>query len=86
MLQLGQVPSEAPETKPVPLTVNVKSGPPGATAEGTSGWLTNGTGLLWPRAGIAVNDSERQRSAAKDRKRDSATCQSRKASPVVTQL
>ena len=27
----------APETKPVPLTVNVKSGPPGATAEGTSG-------------------------------------------------
>ena len=27
----------APETKPVPLTVSVKSGPPGATAEGTSG-------------------------------------------------
>ena len=27
----------APETKPVPLTVSVKSGPPGATADGTSG-------------------------------------------------
>ena len=34
-----------PGTKPVPFTVSVKSGPPGATAVGTSGWLTNGTGL-----------------------------------------
>jgi hypothetical protein len=34
-----------PETKPVPFTVSVNPGPPGAAASGTSGWLTYGTGF-----------------------------------------
>src|SRR5580700_10316684 len=35
----------APETKPVPFTVKVKPGPPGAAAAGTKGLLIRGTGL-----------------------------------------
>src|SRR5450432_3831976 len=35
-----------PETKPVPFTVRMKSGPPGAVASGTSGWLMRGTGFV----------------------------------------
>jgi hypothetical protein len=35
------------ETKPVPFTVSVNAGPPGATASGTSGWLIRGTGLVF---------------------------------------
>jgi hypothetical protein len=35
----------APEAKPVPLTVRVNPGPPGATLVGASGWLMNGTGF-----------------------------------------
>jgi len=35
----------APETNPVPLTVSVKAGLPGATLVGTSGCFTNGTGF-----------------------------------------
>src|SRR5438093_12620278 len=51
----------APETKPVPLTVSVKSGPPGATAEGTSGWLTNGTGFVCVQALPGVNPAQRRK-------------------------
>src|SRR5579863_7284246 len=42
----------APDWKPVPFTVRVKSPPPGATASGTSGSLTRGTGS-WARNGAA---------------------------------
>ncbi|MBZ5564257.1 MAG: hypothetical protein LAP13_17770 [Acidobacteriia bacterium] len=34
-----------PETKPVPFTVSVKLGPPGAAAVGTNGWSMKGTGF-----------------------------------------
>src|SRR4030095_14014808 len=34
-----------PGTKPVPFTIRLNSGPPGATASGTSGWLISGTGF-----------------------------------------
>jgi hypothetical protein len=44
----------APDTNPVPFTVRVKPGLPGVTAAGTSGWLTNGTGLAWPSASELV--------------------------------
>ena len=37
--------TNAPETKPVPLTVNVNPAPPGLTASGTRGWLIRGTGF-----------------------------------------
>src|SRR5215467_9752133 len=36
--------------KPVPLTVSVNDGPPGATAAGTSRLFANGTGLFPARA------------------------------------
>ena len=42
-----------PETKPVPFTVRVNVGPPGADASGTRGWLTRGTGF-WAQT-IALN-------------------------------
>jgi hypothetical protein len=35
----------APETKPVPFTVNMNPGPPGAAASGINGRLTKGTAL-----------------------------------------
>src|SRR5271154_1246659 len=35
----------APEIKPVPRTVKVNCGPPGATAAGSSGWSIKGTGF-----------------------------------------
>jgi hypothetical protein len=35
----------APETKPVPFTVKVNAGPPGAAEDGTGGWFKNGTGF-----------------------------------------
>jgi hypothetical protein len=63
-----------PETKPVPFTVSVNPGPPGAAASGTSGWLTYGTGfaasafaalssineLVTKNAAIAVPQSTRR--------------------------
>src|SRR5262249_39801136 len=47
-----------PETKPVPLTVNVKSGPPGAVASGTRGWLTYGTGFVASASAGPTKSSE----------------------------
>ena len=41
-----------PETKPVPFTVRVNPGPPGAVASGTSGWLMSGTGFTAPAVAI----------------------------------
>ena len=40
----------APETNPVPFTVSVNPGPPGAALAGTTGSLIKGTGWgsLWP--------------------------------------
>ena len=44
----------APETNWVPFTVSVNPGPPGTTAEGTSGWLTNGTGFPASASVLAI--------------------------------
>src|ERR1700691_4187306 len=40
------------EAKPVPFTVSVTPGSPGAALVGTGGWFSNGTGLdcAWARA------------------------------------
>src|SRR6516225_3625815 len=47
-----------PDTKPVPFTVSMKGEPPGpgATASGTSGWLTNGTGFGRVSVILAASD------------------------------
>src|SRR5439155_23111953 len=49
--------TSAPETNPVPFTVRVNPGPPGAVASGTRGWLISGTGFAVPVvADIPVTD------------------------------
>ena len=50
-----------PETKPVPFTVSVKGGPPGAVASGTKGWLIKGTGF-WASA-AELNTPQRAKTA-----------------------
>jgi hypothetical protein len=41
------------ETNPVPLTVRVNPGLPGATAVGINGWFTKGTGFDCPSSAVA---------------------------------
>jgi len=48
----------APETKPVPFTVNVNPGLPGLTVSGTSGWLMKGTGF-WANTLAAITKTSR---------------------------
>src|SRR6266581_1487866 len=49
--------TEAPETNPVPFTVRVNPGPPGAVASGTRGWVISGTGFAVPVvADVPVTD------------------------------
>jgi hypothetical protein len=48
------------ETNPVPFTVSVRPGEPGAAASGTSGWLIRGTGFDWDNKNVVVKQRSRQ--------------------------
>src|SRR5262249_30342985 len=66
--------------KPVPLTVSVNDGPPGATAAGTSGLFANGTGLFPARA---LPQNSAPASAATTAMRNA--CSLTESSPVTRQ-
>ena len=53
----------APETNPVPFTVSVNLVPPRATASGTSGWLTKGTGFCASAVAMAKSTNRQTKRA-----------------------